>query len=455
MLSQTEMTDYVEKHVDNALKDLFRLIEIPTVTAKGGDHSKLALKELQRIFLQLGFSTQIHETKGQPIFTAELNNNCKNTLMFYDHYDVQPAEPLELWDSPPFPKDPVVRDGRIWGRGVADNKGEVIVRVSAIKMLQALRGDVPINIKFIIEGEEEVASPNLGEFTLKNADFFQNVQGCIWEFGGTNASGIQQIIAGVKGICYVQLKTKGPKKDLHSALGVFIDNPANHLIAALASLRDDKTDRILIPDHYTNVIDISPEMEEAVKKVSESFDEDKHKKQWGIDSYMHNLTGYDLQSKYYFSPTCTICGIWSGWQGVGGKTVLPATAHAKLDFRLVPNQKPEDVINSLKKHFIQNNFNVEIEWWEGYSPAYTPLNEPFVTTVKNTLQEVYQHEPVIHPWSAGSGPLYLFSDHVPVLSIGVGNAGSNAHSPNENIILEDFKQGQICIVRLIEAMENF
>jgi acetylornithine deacetylase/succinyl-diaminopimelate desuccinylase-like protein len=380
-----------------------------------------------------------------------------------------------------------VRDGRIWGRGVADNKGEVIVRVSAIKMLQALRGDVPINIKFIIEGEEEVASPNLGEFALKNQEFFQDVQGCIWEFGGTNASGIQQIIAGVKGICYVQLKTKGPKKDLHSALGVFIDNPANHLIAALASLRDDKTDRILIPDHYTNVIEISPEMEEAVKKVSESFDEDKHKKQWGIDSYMHNLTGYDeavkkvsesfdedkhkkqwgidsymhnltgydLQSKYYFSPTCTICGIWSGWQGVGSKTVLPATAHAKLDFRLVPNQKPEDVINSLKKHFIQNNFNVEIEWWEGYTPAYTPLTEPFVSTVKNTIQKVYQHEPVIHPWSAGSGPLYLFSDHVPVLSIGVGNAGSNAHSPNENIILEDFKQGQICIARLIEAMENF
>jgi len=175
----------------------------------------------------------------------------------------------------------------------------------------------------------------------------------------------------------------------------------------------------------------------------------------GIESYMHNLTGYNLHSKYYFSPTCTICGIWSGWQGVGGKTILPATAHAKLDFRLVPNQKPEDVINSLKKHFRQNSFNVEIEWWEGYSPAYTPLTEPFVITVRNTLQEIYQHEPIIHPWSAGSGPLYLFSDHVPVLSIGVGNASSNAHSPNENIILDDFKQGQICIARLIEEMENF
>ena len=452
MLSQVEMTEYVEKHVDESLKDLFNLIAIPTVTAKGGEHSKFAISELKKIFSKLGFKIAIYETKGQPIFPAELNNNAKNTLMFYDHYDVQPAEPLDLWDSPPFPKEPVIREGRLWGRGVADNKGEIIVRASAIKMVQELRGDVPINIKFIIEGEEETSSPNLGDFTLKNPDFFHDVQGCIWEFGGTNASGIQEIYAGVKGICYVQLKTTGPERDLHSALGAIIDNPANHLIAALASLRDDKTDHILLPDHYSNIIDISPEMETAVKKAGEFFDEEKQKQQWGIDSYMHNLTGYELHSKYYFSPTCTICGVWSGWQGVGGKTVLPAIAQAKLDFRLVPNQKPQDVITALKKHFERNKFNVEIEWWEGYAPAYTPLTDPFVSTVKNTMQEVYQHEPIVHPWSAGSGPLYLFSDHVPVLSIGVGNAGSNAHSPNENIILEDFKQGQICIARLIESM---
>ncbi|MHA1207347.1 MAG: M20/M25/M40 family metallo-hydrolase, partial [Candidatus Hodarchaeales archaeon] len=339
MLSQAEMVNFVEQTLDKSLDNLFRLIKLPTVTAKGGDFSELALSELERIFTQLGFSIQIHETKGQPIFTAELNNNCKNTLMFYDHYDVQPAEPLDLWNSPPF--EPEVRDGRIWGRGAADNKGEIIVRASAINMLQELRGNIPINIRFIIEGEEETSSPNLGEFTVKNENFFHNVQGCIWEFGGTNASGIQEIYAGVKGICYVQLKTTGPKKDLqtgpkkdlHSALGAIIDNPANHLIAALASLRDDKTDRILLPDHYVNVIKITPEMKEAVKKASEFFDEDKQKQQWGIDSYMHNLTGYNLHSKYYFSPTCTVCGIWSGWQGVGGKTVLPATAHAKLDFR--------------------------------------------------------------------------------------------------------------------------
>jgi len=258
MLSQTEMSDFVEQHLDKSLDNLFRLIKFPTVTAEGGDFSEPTLSELERIFTRLGFSIQIHKTKGQPIFTAELNNNCKNTLMFYDHYDVQPAEPLELWDSPPF--EPEVRDGRIWGRGAADNKGEIIVRASAIEMVQELQGNIPINIKFIIEGEEEVSSPNLGEFTQKNKDFFHNVQGCIWEFGGKNASGIQEIYAGVKGICYVQLKTTGPKKDLHSGLGAIISNPANHLIAALASLRDEKTDRILLPGHYTNVIEISPEM---------------------------------------------------------------------------------------------------------------------------------------------------------------------------------------------------
>ncbi len=450
MLKREDMEQYIDKNLPIALENLFELIRIPTVTAKGGEHSSEALEVLSRIFMQLGFHTTIFKTTGQPIFTASLDIRKTKTLLFYDHYDVQPAEPLDLWESPPF--QPEIRDGKIYGRGVADNKGEIIVRAAAVKMVQDLRGELPVNVRFLIEGEEEVSSPNLGEFVKKNLNFIKESDACIWEFGGKNATGQKEIWAGVKGICYVQLKTSGPKKDLHSALGAIVENPANHLIAALASLRDDKTDEILIKDYYKTILPPTNSLLTAIEKIAEEFDTEKQKKEWGVQTFIQDLQGLDLLKKYYLSPTCTVCGIWAGWQGEGGKTVLPSTAHAKLDFRLVPDQTPEDVITKLKAHFAENSFNIEIEWYEGYPPAYTPLTDPFVKITEKTFIEIYKHKPMIHPWNAGSGPLYLFADHVPVLSIGVGHAGSNSHSPNENVILEDFKQGQIAIARL---MENF
>ncbi|MHA2054144.1 MAG: M20/M25/M40 family metallo-hydrolase [Candidatus Hodarchaeales archaeon] len=450
MLTLQNMTDFIENNNKNAIEDLFKLVKLPTVTAKGGEYSYLIIDELTRIFKELDFQIEIHETEGQPVFTATLDSGKKKTLLFYNHYDVQPAEPLELWKSPAF--EPEIRDGKIWGRGVADNKGEIIVRASAIKMLQELTNDVPVNIKFIIEGEEEVSSPNLGEFVQNNLAYIKNSDGCIWEFGGSNAAGFQEIWAGVKGICYIQLKTTGSKKDLHSALGVIIENPANHLIAALASLRDDKNDKILLKGHYDSIIKPSKEFLEKISRIAHTFDEDKQKEQWGVDSFIQNLSGFDLLKKWYLEPTCTICGIWSGWQGEGSKTVLPSVAQAKVDFRLVPNQTPQTVVETLKQHFKDNGFNVEIEWWKGYPAAYTPISDPFIAIVEQATSEIYNHSPLVHPWNPGSGPLYLFADHVPTVSIGVGNAGSAAHSPNENILVSDFKQGQLCIARIIEKM---
>ncbi|MFW9777713.1 MAG: M20/M25/M40 family metallo-hydrolase [Candidatus Heimdallarchaeota archaeon] len=451
MSSLDEMKQYVDEHIDETLDNLFRLIRLPTVTAKGGEYSNQAVKELDRIFTGLGFKTKVFPTKGQPVFTAHLDQGYPRTILFYDHYDVQPAEPFDLWDSPPF--EPEVRDGKIYGRGVADNKGEIIVRASAIKMLLDLKGEIPVNIKFVIEGEEETSSPNLGDFTREHSGFLQADAG-VWEFGGTNVNGIQQIWGGVKGICYVQLKTTGPKKDLHSANGTIVKNPANHLVAALASLRDDQTDRISIQGHYDQVVSPSQELLDAIERLAPHFDETKMKEEFGISQFINDLTGNKLLQKYYLEPTCTICGIWSGWQGAGGKTVLPAMAQAKIDFRLVPNQTPDTIIQNLKRHFEAHGFNIEIEWWDGYSPAYTDISHPFVQHLAKTMAEVYGHEPVVHPWSPGSGPLYLFTEYVPMLSIGVAYPGSNGHSPNENLVLEDFKMGQLCIARLLESMDK-
>lgn len=452
MLSLKEMEEFAENNFGNALEDLFRLTRIPTVTAKGGEYSSEAITELTKIFSKLGFKCSVIETKGEPVFTSTFEANKPKTLLFYDHYDVQPAEPFDQWtNSPPF--DPKIRKGKIYGRGVADNKGNIIARVYAVKMIQELRGELPVNVKFVIEGEEEVSSPNLKEYVDAHHDFlFSDQTSCIWEFGGTNTLGLQEIWAGVKGICYVQIKTTGPTRDLHSAYGAVVENPANHLVAALASLRNDQTDEILIENYYDSIITPSEEVFKAISKLKDVMDEDKQKEQLGIKKFIGGLTGEELLKKYYLSPTCTICGIWSGWQGVGGKTVLPAEAHAKLDFRLVPNQTPIDVIQKLRNHFKNNNFNVEIEWFEGYPAAFTPLSVPFVGLLKETMTEVYGHDPIIHPWSPASGPLHLFADHIPVLSIGVAHAGSRGHAPNENIKVEDFKQGQVCIARLIEKM---
>ncbi len=221
MISIKELEKIAEDNLDNALEDLFKLTRIPTVTAKGGEYSSEAIAELIKIFSELDFKCSVVETKGEPVFIAELDENKPKTLLFYDHYDVQPAEPLELWTSPPF--DPEIREGKIYGRGVADNKGNIIARVYAVKMIQELRGTLPVNVKFVIEGEEEVSSPNLKECVESYHDFlFSDQTACIWEFGGTNASGMQTIWAGVKGICYVQIKTTGPNRDLHSAYGAVI-----------------------------------------------------------------------------------------------------------------------------------------------------------------------------------------------------------------------------------------
>ncbi|UCG01698.1 MAG: M20/M25/M40 family metallo-hydrolase [Candidatus Heimdallarchaeota archaeon] len=451
MVLLKDLEKFAEKNLDNALEDLFKLTRIPTVTAKGGEYSSEAITELNRIFRDLDFETLTTETKGEPVFTSTSKTDKPKTLLFYDHYDVQPAEPFDQWTSPPF--EPEIREGMIYGRGVADNKGNIIARVYAIKMIQELHGELPVNVKFIIEGEEEVSSPNLKEYVDSHHDFlFSDQTSCIWEFGGTNTLGMQEIWGGVKGICYVQLKTTGPNRDLHSAYGSIVENPANHLVAALASLRNDQTDKIQIENFYNPIITPSKEVLEAILKIKDTMDEEKQKEQLGIKKFIGDLHGEELLKKYYLNPTCTICGIWSGWQGEGGKTVLPAEAHAKLDFRLVPNQTPEDVIQMLRDHFKKNNFNVEIEWFDGYRPAFTPLSVPFVGLLKETMLEVYGHTPIIHPWSPASGPLYLFADHIPVLSIGVAHVGSRGHAPNENIKVEDFKQGQVCLARLMEKM---
>ncbi len=442
-MSLEEVYQEIEHNKDASINLLCDLLKIPSIAAKktGGPE---AIEFLSKVFEEAGFSYFLAETAGNPVFCAEMNVGARKTLLFYDHYDVQPEDPVDLWDSPPF--EPTIRDGKIFARGVSDNKGEIICRLQAIKAYNHVFGKPPVNIKFVIEGEEEVGSPNLEEFVNNNKNFISDADGCIWEFGGRDGDGIQQVYLGVKGILYVHLKTNTIGRDVHSGYTQFVDNAAYELSCALAALKD-RNDKIQVPGFYDNI----PEPSEKDMRIIEEFElkEDLFKENFGIDHFRLNLTGMDMKKKYFLEPTCNICGLWSGYQGPGGKTVTPNEAFAKVDFRLVPGQDPKDLIEKIRKFWDDNNFqHIEITGWDGYIAAQTSIENPFALAVINTIKDVEGHDPVIWPMVGGSGPMYLF-EGVPCISIGCGHSKGNAHAPNENIFIDDFVIGMKTIAELI------
>ncbi len=433
----------IEENIEESIKLLSDLLKIPSIAAKktGGPE---AIAFLTKIFEEAGFSYFLAETAGNPVFCAVMDVGAEKTLLFYDHYDVQPEDPIDLWDSPPF--EPTVRDGKLFARGVSDNKGEIICRLQAIKAYNKIFGKTPVNIKFVIEGEEEVGSPNLEDFVKNNKEFISDADGCIWEFGGRDGDGIQQVYLGVKGILYVHLKTKTIGRDVHSGYTQFVNNAAYELSWALSLLKD-RNDRIQVPGFYSNIP--LPSAEDM--RIIEDFElkENLLKENFGIEEFRMDLTGMDMKKKYFLEPTCNICGLWSGYQGPGGKTVTPNEAFAKVDFRLVPGQDPKDLIKKIRNFWDKNNFqHIEITDWDGYEAAQTSINDPFAATVVEVIKEIEGHDPIIWPMVGGSGPMYLF-EGVPCISIGCGNSNSNAHAPNENITLDDFVIGMKTIAKLV------
>ncbi|MCK4977938.1 MAG: M20/M25/M40 family metallo-hydrolase, partial [Anaerolineales bacterium] len=369
---------------------------------------------------------------------------------FYNHYDVQPPEPLELWDSPPF--EPVIRDGKLFGRGVSDDKGHITSRLIAIDALLENNGDLPCNIKFVIEGEEETSSLHLNDFVKNNREKL-SADACIWEFGGVDHRDVPMQYLGLRGICYVELSVETANIDVHSGLGGSIfPNAAWRLIWALNTLKGTD-ERIRIPGHYDAVIPPSQRDRELMEALPEVAGE--YKQRYGVNDFLHGLEGgAELRLAEVFEPTCTICGFTSGYQGPGSKTVLPARASAKVDFRLVPDQTPEQVLNGLRSHLDEEGFSdVQITYLGGESPARTDPDDPFVSMVVNSAESVYGQKMQIVPMVGGSGPNHAFVHYLnlPIATAGVGYPGSQAHAPNENIRLDLYLKGAKHIVRILSA----
>jgi acetylornithine deacetylase/succinyl-diaminopimelate desuccinylase-like protein len=440
---------HIDDHIDDAIDDLTEFCSIPSVAAKG--ENMLDAANLVKSWLEsLGLETALHETSGWPVVTGEMDVDAKRTLLFYDHYDVQPAEPFDLWKSPPFELSQ--RNGRLYARGVADNKGDIVTRIWALKALIESNADIPVNIKFVIEGEEEIGSPHLHEFINKNEDFIK-ADGGIWEFGGSGIDDIQEAWLGLKGLVYVQLEIRKLKMDAHSANACVLPSAPYRLVWALNSLKDERGE-ILVDGFFDDVDSLTETEMKSIKEI-EMF-EDRIKEYYGIDQFLRALEGDDLKRAFYNSPTCNICGISSGWQGRGSKTVLPAEAMAKVDFRLVQSMDPDDILGKLRKHLDDNGFSdVKIAWHDGYPAAKTPIDHPFVDIVNAANRRAFGHDMKIHPTNPGSGPLYLFQNSVPMVSVGCGDFYSRAHSPNETIKVENFRRTMKRTIAILEEMSKW
>jgi len=434
-LSMKEVFERIDANSEKSVRMLTELASQPSVSASG-EGVRTCAKLVERLLGDLGANPKTFDIgEGSPVVAGEIRSrrNPKKTLLFYNHYDVQPPEPLELWHTPPF--QPAIREGRMYGRGVADDKGELVGRLSLTRAFLEGSGDVPCNFKFLIEGEEETGSVHLHEYLKKYPDLFR-ADSVVWEFGGVDAKDRPNVILGVKGILYVQLTATNASRDAHSSLGAIVENPAWRLVGALNEIK--KRDRILVPGWYDDVREITPEERALVKE--QPYDAVAVKKDLGIEQFIGGMGAEQAKLALVGKPTCTICGLDSGYTGPGSKTVLPKEAFAKVDFRLVPDQDPDDLHRKLSRHLEKRGFgDVKVTYAEGEKAKRTSHKAPIAVAAREAAESVYSTKPVVTVSSAGTGPMYLFQ--APSVAIGGGHAFSHAHAPNENLRLDLFVRG--------------
>ena len=448
MTDFAKLDQYLEKHLDESIAELSRLVAQPSVGAQNWGMVECA-ELVAGMLRQRGFSVQVMPTGGAPIIYAERAGRSSKTLLIYNHYDVQPAEPLELWDSPPF--EPELRDGKLFGRGVSDDKGQLVSRLFAIDALLANMDELPCSVKFIIEGEEETSSVHLHKFVEDHTQLLA-ADACLWEFGSVDHREVPLLSLGLRGICYVELSVETAGTDAHSGLGGSIfPNAAWRLVWALNSLKGPD-ERIRIPGFYDPVKPPSVRDRQLIAALPEVAEE--YKQRYKIDHFLKGLTGGpELQIAEVFEPTCTICGLTSGYQGPGSKTVLPAKASAKVDFRLVPDQMPDQVLVQLRRHLDAEGFSdVQITDLGGDIPARTDPDDPVVELMRRTAEPVYGAAMQLVPMVGGSGPSYPFIEFlkVPVVTAGAGYPGTLAHAPNENLRLDLYLKHARHMVRFMD-----
>ena len=439
---------YIDKNFSNLVSDLQRLIQQPSVSAKN-----LGLEECSELIVHMMKKSGIHaeilriKKEVPPAIYGEVKSkqNPHRTLLFYNHYDVQPEEPLELWDDKPFSGK--IKGNKIFGRGSADDKGELVTRIKAVESFLKTTCDVPCNIKFFIEGEEEIGSVHIEDYLSKYKEKL-SCDAVIWEFGYVDEKDRPIISLGMKGLLYVELSKTESIRDAHSSLAVIMENPAWRLVEALKILRG--TDgKVLIKDWYKEVDKFTKEDLKII--ASEPFDESSFKKEYGIRKFVGNKKGVAIKKALVGEPTCNIAGFTSGYEGPGAKTVLPSKALVKIDFRLIPKMDPKKQLLRLKKHLKQNGFgDIHVTMIHGEAAARTSLSDPFVKTVKKAADESFGKS-ILSVSSAGTGPMFSFVKflHSPCIAVGSTYVFSRIHSPNEFARIDLLKKTTKCMCKII------
>ena len=453
-----QIISYLREHRQQHLDELFQLVRFPSVSTAPERAEDVAAcgKFLVEHLQALGMNNvKLMPTKRHPVVYAEwLEAPDAPTILIYGHYDVQPPEPLELWESEPF--EPEIRDGEIYARGVSDDKGQFFAYAKAIEAYMKLKGGLPVNVKLLLEGEEEIGSENLHDFVKEYADLLKS-DAILLSDTGMFAPGVPSICYGTRGLIHLQIDLETAAGDLHSGgFGGVVANPIQVLAEIIAALKD-KNRRVTIPGFYDDIEELSDRERKLLSALP--FDEELLKQQIGVTE-LPGEAGFSTIERRWARPTLDVNGILSGFTGKGTKTVIPSKAMAKITMRLVPNQDPEKVFQAAKTYIEQiapSTAKVTVSGGVAGRAYLTPLDHPILTFVAQGIANVYDREPFFTKTGGTIGVLGTLSDtlQVPIVMVGLSYPNDNAHAPNEHMNENGFYTGIETAAQMLNQLKDW
>lgn len=428
--------ELVEQNKERYLGWLTEACSIQSLDGQPDELAKMA-KWVEDKMSGLGAATSRLTYESAPDAILGVLGSGDRSVLIYDHYDVQPVDPIELWKSPPF--TPEIRDGKLYARGCADNKGDLVARLAGLEVCKELYGEPPVTVKFLVEGEEETGSESFEGIATRYRKELA-ADGCIWEGLGIDHVGRPELVFGAKGLAYVELYHRGLSEDQHSSIAVIAPSPAWHMIEALSTLRSPEGE-VLIDGFYDDVVGAT---EDDMKLLEElPFEAEAERERMGVENFVGDATGLELVRRYYFEPTCNIAGIVAGFTVPGAsKTVLPKEILVKIDMRLVPNQDPDDIVAKLRKHLDSRGFSdIGINRFSNEHPVRSPSDSLIARAALAACSDVFEEKPVVSPMMIGTGPMYPVASTLGIPTVspaGICRPDSNIHAPNENCRIDDF-----------------
>lgn len=451
-----EVKAYLEEHYDEHLEELKTFLAIPSVSALS-DHKadmKKTADWLTGSLTAAGLeNVEIMETKQHPVVYADwLHAENKPTVLIYGHYDVQPVDPIELWETPPF--EPTIRDDKMFARGASDDKGQVFMHIKMIEAILKTENELPVNVKFIIEGEEEIGSPSLDPFVEEHEN---KLAADVLLVSDTTmvSNGHPAVCYGLRGLCGLQIDLKGAKGDLHSGLyGGAIQNPLHAITELLASMHD-KEGVVTIDGFYDAVKPLTDEEMSSYEALSA---DDAMKKELNVPA-LYGEKGYSTIARIWGRPTLEVNGLFGGFQGEGIKTVIPSEAHAKISCRLVPDQDPADIAEAIKKHIknhLPEGVTVETTLFDQARPFITPYDHPAIEAAGEALEKAYGVKPTFSRMGGSVPIVETFNTKLglPAVLMGFGLNEENFHAPNEHFHLENFRKGLVALVDFLYGLDD-